>query len=190
MRAKAQVQKPASVSTPQRQTALPAETNDEVLPDIATQLNSAARLGHYLGAIDVIQRNAAAAQNYTPPVANAMQQYFRNNHVPDPYDVPTALHIHAIRGNILRSTIIAMTNEEAREEIEGYLLGLNNHDSNNLVNILQFTFDTAQAYPFIETVLGPVGMPVLSQAAIRQIRVRAQWSNAGYYQLYHCDGAV
>jgi len=83
-----------------------------------------------------------------------------------------------------------MSNDEAREEIEGYLLGLTQQQSANLVNVAQFTFVTAQQYSFIETPLDNMGAPVFSRAAVGHIIVRAQWNNAGYYQLYHCDGAA
>lgn len=137
---------------------------------------------------NTIQRNSDAAQTYTPPAVQAMQAYFRNNHVPANYTVLEAINIHNIRGAIPLSTIISMTNEDAREEIEGYLLGLDDTASDNLVNLHQITFTTAQEYPFIETALDTNNAPVLRLAAIGRIRLRAQWNNGGYYQLYHCDG--
>lgn len=143
---------------------------------------------------NTIQRNADAAQSYTPLPGQAMQQYFRNNHVPAPanYNLNTAIQIHGNRGAIANSTIISITNEEAAEEIETYLLGLNNMASNNLVNIQQITFTTAQTYPYIETALDNNNAPVFARAAIGHIRLRAQWNNGGggFYQLYHCDGPV
>ncbi|WP_445638060.1 hypothetical protein NSTC745_03291 [Nostoc sp. DSM 114161] len=142
---------------------------------------------------NIIQRNSDAAQNYTPPAANATMPSFRNNHTPNNFDVNTALNIHAIRGNIPRSTIIYMTNDEAREEIEGYLLGLSDNDSDNLLNfnVANFTFVTAQQYSFIETSLDSQGTPQFARAEVGNVRIRTQWNNnAGYYQIYHCDGAV
>ncbi|MFN6564595.1 MAG: hypothetical protein RMY28_033025 [Nostoc sp. ChiSLP01] len=142
---------------------------------------------------NIIQRNSDAAQNYTPPASNATMPSFRNNHTPNNFDLNTALNIHAIRGNIPRSTIISMTNDEAREEIEGYLLGLSDNDSDNLLNlnIGNFTFVTAQQYSFIETSLDSQGTPQFARAEVGNVRIRTQWNdNAGYYQIYHCDGAV
>jgi len=45
-----------------------------------------------------IQRDANAAQNYSPPAANAMRPSFRTNHAPNTYDLQTALNIHGTRG--------------------------------------------------------------------------------------------
>jgi hypothetical protein len=57
MKAKTQVQKPASVSMPKHPPASPAETYEEVLPDIATQLGDASQLNYNLGAVNSVPRS-------------------------------------------------------------------------------------------------------------------------------------
>lgn len=142
------------------------------------------------GSFSAIQRTMDVAESYTPTADMAMGPSFRGNHAPDEFNVEAAVQIHENRGNYRANTIIAMSIDQAREEIEGHLLGLDDQESIGLESEGEIEFTTAQRYPFIETRLDAEGRPGLHRAENGRVHVRARWNERGHcFQLYHLDGA-
>ncbi|WP_228038852.1 DUF4157 domain-containing protein [Nostoc sp. LEGE 12450] len=136
----------------------------------------------------VLQRKLGDGQ-YAPPATGgiAMKEKFVLDHVPDNFSKESAVEIAGNRGYPI-ITIIAITDEEAKEEIKN---ALEKEAKTDITQLFQYEFDTNNRYPTIEVKMNQDTGEYTFDASISCIKLKAQWQESlGYFQIYHFGGKV